>query len=150
MMQGFHPKFTWEELIRTNHSNLQAQNIKEALKYQNAGKRLSKLLGSIRESYGFPISITSGFRCPALNRAVGSMAKTSSHMRFEAADCIPVGKDFKHFFNWLNEHSIEFPDLRKAIIEHHKGLVHIEVKMDVNEPQVFYTTNDNVTFKAVA
>jgi hypothetical protein len=24
------------------------------------------------------------------------------------------------------------------------------VKMDAEEPQVFYTTNDNVTFKAVA
>jgi len=148
-MQGFHKNFTFEELTNTNHKSLLAQNIKEAIKYQNAGKRLSKLLGSIREAYGFPISITSGFRCPALNVAIGSKAKSSAHLRFEAADCIPLGKDFKHFFKWLNEHSEQFHDLRKAIIEHHKGIVHIEVKMDVDEPQVFYTTNDNVHFEAV-
>ena len=149
-MQGFSKYFTFEELTHTNHKSLQQENRTKAMQFINAGKRLSKLLGSIRESYGSPIAISSGYRCPSVNTAVGSKAKSSAHLRFEAGDCIPVGKDLKQFFNWLNANSEQFPDLRKAIIEYHKGIVHIEVKMDANEPQIFYATHDNVSFEVVA
>ena len=149
-MQGFHKNFTFEELTRTRHTSLQQKNIKESLKFINAGKRLSKLLGSIRESYGFALSVSSGYRCPELNVAVGSKAKSSTHMKFEAADVIPRGKTAKEFFDWLEENRDKFGDLRKAIYESHKGIVHIEVKMSADEPQTFYTTNDNVAFKSIA
>ena len=149
-MQGFHKNFTFEELIKTHHTNLQNTNIEQSMKYINAGKRLSKLLGSIREAYGFALSVSSGYRCPELNIAVGSKAKSSAHMKFEAADVIPRGKTAKEFFDWLDVHAVEFHDLRKAIYESHKGIVHIEVKMSADEPQTLYTTNDNITFKGVA
>ena len=149
-MQGFHKNFTFEELTRTRHEELQQTNIKQSLKYINAGKRLSKLLGSIRESYGFALSVSSGYRCPELNVAVGSKAKSSTHMKFEAADIIPRGKTAKEFFDWLDIHAVEFHDLRKAIYESHKEIVHLEVKMSADEPQTLYTTNDNITFKGVA
>lgn len=147
---GFNKYFTFEELTKTSHAELQILNRKEALQYQISGELLSALLGSIREAYGLPITVTSGFRCLAVNKAVGSKAKSSAHMRFEAADCIPVGKTVQHFFDWLYKNRKEFPWLRKAIIEYHKGIVHIEVKISTGEPQAFYTTNDNVTFKGVA
>lgn len=146
----FNKYFSFEELTRTIHAELQDLNRKEAVEYQTSGKLLSELLGSIREAYKFPIRVTSGFRCPAVNKAVGSKAKSSSHMRFEAADCIPVGKTLQHFFDWLLKNRGEFPMLRKAIIEYHKGIVHIEVKVNTSEPQAFYSTNDNVIFKGIA
>ena len=145
-MQGFHKNFTFEELTRTHHASLQQQNIKESMKYINAGKRLSKLLGSIREHYGFALSVSSGYRCPDLNVKVGSKAKSSTHMKFEAADIIPIGKTAKQFYDWLQDNAELFGDLRKAIYESHKGIVHIEVKMSVDEPLAFYTTGDNVHF----
>jgi hypothetical protein len=39
------------------------------------------------------------------------------------------------------------PDLRKAICEDHKGIIHIEVKMKATEATEFYTTSDNIKFK---
>ena len=43
------------------------------------------ILDPLRIFYGLPIRISSGFRCPALNRAVGGVAN-SQHLRGEAAD----------------------------------------------------------------
>lgn len=48
------------------------------------------VLDPLREMYGHPIHVTSGYRCEALNKAVGG-AKTSQHLRGEAAD-ITTGK----------------------------------------------------------
>lgn len=43
------------------------------------------VLDPLRERYGHPIHVSSGYRCPRLNKAVGG-AKTSQHMTGEAAD----------------------------------------------------------------
>ncbi len=42
-------------------------------------------LDAIREAYGKPIVITSGYRCAALNKAVGGKP-TSQHLKAQAAD----------------------------------------------------------------
>lgn len=39
----------------------------------------------IRDHYGLPVVVTSGFRCPALNKMVGGAAD-SQHVKGEAAD----------------------------------------------------------------
>lgn len=46
---------------------------------------IEKLLDPIRETWGCPITVNSGYRCPALNKAVGGVA-TSQHQKGEAAD----------------------------------------------------------------
>lgn len=46
---------------------------------------VAAILDPLRTAYGKPIRISSGFRCPALNRAIGGVAN-SQHMRGEAAD----------------------------------------------------------------
>lgn len=43
------------------------------------------LLQPIRNAYGKPIIISSGYRCPKLNSKIGG-SKTSQHMKGEAAD----------------------------------------------------------------
>lgn len=43
------------------------------------------VLDPLRERYGHPIHVSSGYRCPRLNKAVGGSA-TSQHMTGEAAD----------------------------------------------------------------
>jgi hypothetical protein len=46
---------------------------------------VEKILDPLREAYGKPIIVTSGFRCDKLNKLVGG-ATSSQHRRGEAAD----------------------------------------------------------------
>ena len=46
---------------------------------------VDSILDPLREEYGRPIIVTSGYRCPRLNKAVGGAA-SSQHVRGEAAD----------------------------------------------------------------
>lgn len=46
---------------------------------------VEKVLDPLREAYGKPIVVTSGYRCERLNRAVGG-ALSSQHVKGQAAD----------------------------------------------------------------
>lgn len=46
---------------------------------------IDNVLDPLREKWGAPIIVTSGYRCPALNRAIGG-ASGSQHTKGEAAD----------------------------------------------------------------
>ena len=48
---------------------------------------LISALDKIREQYGKPIIVTSGYRCPELNKAVGGV-NSSQHVKGEAADLV--------------------------------------------------------------
>ena len=65
------------------------------------------LLQPIRDAWGKPIKVTSGYRCYRLNRLVGG-SPTSAHPLGYAADIKPVSgsyKDFETFvINFLEEH----------------------------------------------
>ena len=52
---------------------------------QNARQLCEHVLEPVRTHFGVPIIISSGYRCPALNNAVGG-APSSQHMKGEAAD----------------------------------------------------------------
>lgn len=54
------------------------------------------LLQPIRDAWGKPIKVTSGFRCYQLNKAVGG-SPTSVHMRGWAADIKPTSGSYKEF-----------------------------------------------------
>mgnify|MGYP003418948717 FL=1 len=57
------------------------------------------LLDPLREAWGSPIIINSGYRCPLLNKAVGG-SKTSSHMSGWSVDMRPKNgkmEEFKRF-----------------------------------------------------
>ena len=61
--------------------------------------------------WGADITVTSGYRCDALNRAVGG-SSTSAHSQAYAADLVPVNgpvKDFSLFvMHWLHDNNIVF------------------------------------------
>jgi uncharacterized protein YcbK (DUF882 family) len=50
---------------------------------------VDEVLDPLREAYGKPIRVNSGYRCPRLNNLVGG-SPNSQHMRGEAADIQPV------------------------------------------------------------
>ena len=52
---------------------------------------VDNVLDPLREKYGKPIRVSSGFRCPAVNSAVGGVqsdSKKSQHEKGEAADIV--------------------------------------------------------------
>lgn len=55
---------------------------------QYISSELLELLEEVREKYGKPIVVTSGYRCPAHNVNIGG-AKSSSHLAGLAADISP-------------------------------------------------------------
>ncbi|MCQ2246370.1 MAG: D-Ala-D-Ala carboxypeptidase family metallohydrolase [Bacteroidaceae bacterium] len=62
------------------------------------------VLQPLRDAVGVPVKISSGYRCPALNKAVGGSAN-SQHMKGEAADIvIPDKKTGLKWFEWMRTH----------------------------------------------
>jgi|SRR3990167_3900605 len=151
-MEGFSKYFSFNELTDSSSKpHLVEQNRIDAMQFLFAGKRLSKLLESIRHILGNkPLSVQSGYRNKVLNKAIGSLAKASTHMKFEASDIVP-NIPLKEAFNALliAQRSGLLPELRKVIREDHKGILHVEVKMSPDEECHFYTTSDNEIFKKV-
>lgn len=69
------------------------------------------LLQPLRDAWGAPISVTSGFRCHKLNQAVGGVA-TSAHLMGYAADLqISDMKKFDEFVKfvvgWIKDKSFD-------------------------------------------
>ena len=57
---------------------------------ENMRALVENVLDPLRERYGHPIYVSSGYRCPTLNKAVNG-AINSQHMRGEAADIYANG-----------------------------------------------------------
>ncbi|MBG79077.1 MAG: hypothetical protein CMJ39_00020 [Phycisphaerae bacterium] len=62
---------------------------------------LAKQFDLIREAWGGPIGVVSGYRPDAVNREVGGVA-ASYHIRGMALDVYPVGESCKAFHKWLS------------------------------------------------
>jgi len=76
--------FSLEELTVT-HENL--DNTPDTIATQKLKVLVQNLLDPVREMYGFPICINSGFRTQAVNKAIGGATKPiSQHTKGEAAD----------------------------------------------------------------
>jgi hypothetical protein len=151
-MQGFSTYFSFEELTSSNsRPDLVPLNRTDAMRYINSGKRLSKLLESIRSILGNkPLKVNSGFRNEALNKAVGSKSKASKHTVFEAVDITPPMPIREAFNALMNaQRAGLLPDLRKVL---HEGTwLHVEVAMSVGDYRGFFVSKDgNKTFEKVA
>ena len=78
--------FTLKELTRSvTAKNKGIDNTPGEVEKNNLIALIENVLDPLREAWGQPIIITSGYRCPALNRAVGGAA-ASQHVKGEAAD----------------------------------------------------------------
>ena len=71
---------------------------------------VEKILDPLREAWGSGINVTSGYRSPALNKAIGG-SPTSAHVFGYAADLQPSNgkiKEFKEFAKkWLSDKSFD-------------------------------------------
>lgn len=71
-------------------------------------------LNPIRDKLGEPIIVSSGYRCPELNKKVGG-ASTSNHLTGEAVDLVVRSGNIKKLFNtiesFLKESNLPFDEL---------------------------------------
>lgn len=78
--------FTLEELVRSaTASRLSIPNTPSVSVIGNLTQLCQRILQPLRDAYGKPIIVNSGYRSQALNKAIGG-AKNSQHMRGQAAD----------------------------------------------------------------
>lgn len=82
--------FTIDELCYSDTARAKGiSNTPNASERANLQKLINTVLNPIREKYGKPIRVNSGFRSLALNTAIGG-AKNSQHMTGCAADLSPT------------------------------------------------------------
>ncbi len=95
----------------------------------NVAALVDNVLDPLRQAWGKPIHVNSGYRCPALNKAVGGVAG-SQHMRGEAAD-ITAGNsvDNRRLFQLVQDLGLPFDQL---IDEHDFAWVHVSHRADGN------------------
>lgn len=78
--------FTIDELCKSDTARARGiDNTPSAEIVKNLTQLVDKVLDPLRKSWGSPLRVNSGYRCPALNKAVGG-ATGSHHVRGMAAD----------------------------------------------------------------
>ena len=126
--------FTIAELCKSDTADRRAIDNrlpKELL--PNVQALVNNVLDPLREAYGKPIRVNSGFRCPALNKAVGGSA-TSDHMTGRAADITGGSpKENKRLFYLIQELGLPFDQL---IDEKHFSWVHVSYREGANRGEV--------------
>ncbi len=90
--------FNLTELTRTS---VNVNNTPEASAVDNLIALVDRVLDPLRERYGKPIRVTSGYRSKEVNKRVGG-APTSQHTKGEAVDF--VCEDMKAAFEIIREH----------------------------------------------
>ena len=117
--------FTIKELVKSttaikrNIDNTPSKEIERSLT-----ALVEKVLDPLREAYGKPIIVTSGYRCPKLNAIVGS-TPSSQHVKGEAADIKTIEdtpEENKKLYDLIVKLKLPFDQL---INEHNYDWVHV-------------------------
>ena len=142
--------FSFDELTVTSHTSLQKSNRTSAEPFIKQLKYTAGALEEIRELLGVPLTVTSGFRMPALNKAVGGSA-TSKHTQGLCADVQPIGISVNEAFEKIKTNRAKLDSVRKIIIEGVKGKswLHVQAKVLASEPTELFATNDGKNYTRV-
>lgn len=121
--------FTLEELCASSTANAHGITNKPGTQeIVNLAALVQNVLQPLREWWGKPIAIGSGYRCQALNKAVGGVSN-SQHVSGQAADLCIDGNIEKgrKWFQYIRNH-LTFDQL---IFEHNsKGSYWVHVSFD--------------------
>ena len=105
------PNFTLEELIFSQTATRKGiNNTPNDEQIASLTRLCNTILEPARTLLGVAFHIDSGFRCEALNTAVGG-APTSQHRLGLAADCIPQGIDLQQAFDTIRNSDIPFDQI---------------------------------------
>ena len=127
--------FTFDELIHSDTADrLGIDNSPTSEAVSNLNDLVTNVLDNLRDGWGRPIIVTSGYRCKELNAAVGG-AHYSQHLKGQAADIVSDDFDeFRRFVRrWCKDNEFD-----QCIFEHRgcKEWVHISYVEGRNRRQV--------------
>lgn len=129
------PHFTLDELMRSDTAQrLGIANTPDAAALANLQRLATTVLEPIRALVGAPVHVHDGYRCPAVNAAVGGV-HDSQHAEGEAADldALPTLTN-DHLFDRIRGADIPFD---QVILEHSDGggCVHVSCAKDGQPPR---------------
>ena len=114
--------FTIKELTDTSYADMLAENIYYALDHFNELTKLAQFCERVRKILGVTMEITSGVRCPKLNKKIGGVS-TSDHIKLMAVDFVPSKIKLKTAFDKIRNSSLDY----KQIILEKNSWIHISV-----------------------
>jgi hypothetical protein len=118
------PNFTLEEFTRSQTAKNRGISNKPLESHLANLRKLAATLEKVRALVGKGVIVTSGYRSPALNKAVGGVA-TSHHAQGFAADFRVHGMAAIALAKRIRDSDIAFNEL---ILETNRGVVHMSVK----------------------
>ena len=99
---GKYRYFELDEFVNSSTAKKKGiDNTPSFLVVEHLDELVKKVLDPLRAAYGMPIKVTSGYRCPELNKAVGGVSN-SVHQLGYAAD-LQVGGSFEKFKTFVVE-----------------------------------------------
>lgn len=131
--------FTLQELIHsTTADKHRITNIPDAEQTRNLQYGVDMVLQPLRNKYGKPIVITSGYRCAALNKLVGGVAN-SFHLQGNAADIrVHSHEEAEELFQILKT----IPSVDVALFEHSTSSCWLHVQWNMhNTPRHHFNFN---------
>ena len=134
--------FTLRELTRSNTAvRLNISNEPTKKHFENMQRLILNLIQPMRDELG-PIRITSGYRSPSLNRAIGGSSK-SQHCKGEALDLQfwEMGQmNNEAIYKWIIDSNLEFDQM---INEFDFAWIHLSLKQKNNRKQVLLAYKDD-------
>ena len=134
--KGFRPEgwkyFTFDEFIHSDTADrLGIDNSPTSDAIQCIDSLVTNVLDRLRDEWGRPIIVTSGYRCKELNAAVGG-ARYSQHLKGQAADI--VSDDFEAFRRlvrrWCKDNEFD-----QCIFEHSKSRHEVDGRNVVSDSE---------------
>lgn len=120
------PNFPRWEFERSDIATRNAiKNTMNAVQLMAARTLAVEVLEPIRAYYGVPVDVSSGFRCLAVNRKLGS-DDDSQHTKGEAADITVRGVSVEQLYSDIKAGKI--PGLKFDQLIHEVGWVHISYR----------------------
>lgn len=130
--------FSLKELIKSTIAIARGIiNVPKKNEEANLIALVDNVLDPLREAYGKPIIVTSGYRSEQLNRMIGG-AKTSQHVKGQAVDIRSVEDNYeenKKLFDLIVELNLPFDQL---IDEYNYDWVHVSYSKDKNRKQLLH------------
>ena len=114
-------------------------NVPTAEALKNLEQLVCNVLDPLRERWGVPIYVNSGYRCPALNRKVGG-SSTSYHLRGMAADITSrcVFHNVALYTEIRIMHRAGLLPLTECYLERQGFYIHVAYDPDNINPQPFF------------